>query len=68
MGEQENTYQMRRVIHIAMRAELSLDVLVAEHPHFLRKIFSVRAEQASVERDGRKQGHRRSPQALGDGG
>lgn len=51
------TYHVRRIVHVAMRAKLGLDVLVAQQTHLLRQVAPVRAEQASVQRKGREQGH-----------
>lgn len=52
-----SAYQMRWIVNFAVRPKLSLDVLVAQNAHLCRKKLAVRAQQASVERNGRQQGH-----------
>ena len=49
------TYQMHRVLDVAVGAELSLDVLVAEDAHLAREVPAVGAQDAPVQRDGREE-------------
>ena len=56
---------MHRVLHIPVRPELGLDILVAQQAHLGRQVLAVGAEQAPVEVDGRQQGHGAGREALG---
>ncbi len=42
-------YQMHRVFNIPVRPELSLDVLIAQEPHFGRQMVPVCPEKTAVE-------------------
>lgn len=46
---------MRRVVNVAVRPELSLDVLIPKNAHVARKMLPVRPEQSAVQRDGRQE-------------
>jgi hypothetical protein len=48
---------MRRVVNLAMRPELSLDVLITQNSHLGREMLPVSAEETAVEGDGREEGH-----------
>lgn len=50
----KRTYQMRRIVHVAMSSEFGLDVLVAEEPHLCREVLSVSAQKPSVKGNGRQ--------------
>ena len=58
------TYQMGRVLHIAVRPELGLDVLVSQDPHLGGKMLAVGAEEATVQRDRGQQRHGARSEAL----
>ena len=51
LGEEAD--DVSRVIDGTVGAEFGFDVLVAEQSHFAREMFAVRAEQATVEGNGR---------------
>jgi len=53
----QKTYQVSRVIDLAMSAELSLDVLITEQTHLVGQVLAVGAEQAAVELNGRQERH-----------
>lgn len=55
---------MCRVVDVAVRPELGLDVLVAQHPHLLGQMFPVRPKEAPVEWYWRQQGERLGPEAI----
>lgn len=62
------TYQMCRVVDVAVGPEFVLDVLVAQHAHLLRQVLAVGAEQAPVERYWRQQCERLGPEAVSAAG
>lgn len=55
---------MGRIVNVAMRPELGLDVLVTQEPHLARQMLPVSAQEAAVERYGRQQSHGAGLEAL----
>lgn len=62
------TYEMCRVVDVAVGPELVLDVLVAQHAHLLRQVLAVGAEEAPVQRYWRQQGEGLGPEAVAAAG
>lgn len=61
-------YQMCRVVDVAVRPELVLDVLVTQHAHLRGQVLAVGAEEAPVQRYWRQQGHGLGSQAVAAAG
>ena len=52
--QRKRTYDMNRVLHVPVRPELALDVLVTEDARLDVEMLAVRAKEAAVEGDGRE--------------
>lgn len=56
---------MYRILHRAMRPELRLHIAIAKQAHLGIELPSVGAEKATVEVDGREEGHGLAEAGLG---